>query len=135
MMKLDPIQLNNLQRDFRRLTVQNRARKLVSSLKDAAKPMRDEARNRTPVLTGVTRKSINWKKLVKGNFFGIRLHGDYKLNFLEKGTVPRRKKGGGFTGSGPAFNIQSGAFDKTIGKVTERFANSLRRKIDLALRR
>lgn len=133
-MRVNQRQLADLKSDFKRLSVDIRARTLTSSLKDAAKPMRDKARQRTPVRTGKTRRSINWKKVSDVRFNGIQLQGSYVLNFLEKGTAPRRRKRGGFTGSGPAYNIQRGAFDSTYELVTDRFSTSLRRKIDLRLR-
>lgn len=133
-MRVNQAQLKRIKRNARSLSTKVRGRVLISALKDAAKPMRDEARNRTPAKTGITRKSITWRKEIRGGFTGIRLTGDFKLRFLEKGTKPRRRKKGGFTGSGPAYNIQSGAFDRKHQEVTDRFANSLGRKIDLALK-
>ena len=135
---INPAQLRQLQADFKRLEDNVRPRKLLSALKDAGKPVVAEVKRLTPARSGGSRKSAGWKKDIKSvpGTFGIRLHGDYKYNFLENGTKPRRQKSTGrFTGSGPAYAPQRKAFDAKSGEAVERFASSMQKIIDKHLKR
>ena len=134
-MSFNSIQLAALQADFQAVAANVRSSKLLSSLKFASKPILLEAKRRTPVNTGASRRSLTWKKESISGFFGIRLMGDYKFQFLEKGTKPRSRKSGGSTGSGPAYFIQRGAFDSKKDEAINNFNSALRRKIDLYLRK